>query len=106
MLGTGGELCPKVVKTTSHRQKRVHGLPYHVYSTAELGVKQQRLGNGLPQVVAGYNPDPIQTTLIQSVAQQLVESEMERGDIHTSHRLDVCCQHVKILTSICTETEL
>lgn len=49
-------------------------LPYHVYSSTELWVEQQRQDNWLPQVVTGYYLDPFQTTLIQSVPQQLVQS--------------------------------
>lgn len=67
------------ITTTSTTGDRVPGalrgiLPYHVYSAAELRVEQHRQGNGLPQVVTGYDPDPLQTTLIQSVAQQLVQT--------------------------------
>lgn len=102
------------IKTTSTTGDRVAGalrgvLPYHVYSAAELGVEQHRQGNGLPQVVTGYDPDPLQTTLIQSVAQQLVQTvtvthehrEQRKKTIHSPDKcqfvLLYCCDHVKLI---------
>lgn len=52
-------------------------LPYHIYHSAELWVEQQRRGDGLPKVVTGYDPDPLQTGLIQSIPQQLAQQRAE-----------------------------
>lgn len=85
-------------------------LPYHIYSTAEIRVVQQKQGNGLPQVVTGYDPDPLQTILIQSVPQQLVQPvivtqedvEQRKTQIHRCDISDlvwlysICCGHVKL----------
>lgn len=75
-------------KAWVHVTLREGVLPYHVYSCAQLGVLEQRQGNGLPQVVTGYDPDPVQTVFIQSVPQQLVQSRRETENratlIHSS----------------------
>ena len=70
-------------------------LPNHVYGCAQLGVEQQRQGDGLPQVVAGYDPDPPQLALIQSVAQKLEQpSDGENGDMRKHiHSSNSCCHH-------------
>lgn len=85
MKSRGDRRCHRLMiqqRTTEavhHAHKRI--LPYHVYSTAELRVEQHRQGNGLPQVVTGYDPDPIQATLIQSVPQELIRSvKQEDGE--------------------------
>ena len=39
-------------------------VPYHVYGSPELLVEQHVQANGLPQVIAGYDPDPLQATLV------------------------------------------
>lgn len=86
-----------------HAHERI--LPYHVYSTAELRVEQHRQGNGLPQVVTGYDLDPIQATLIQSVPQELIRSVKQGDGEHRRHGFttglglwfhSICCHPVKL----------
>jgi hypothetical protein len=46
------------------RKASIGDVPYHVYGSSELLVEQHEQANGLPQVIAGYDPDTLQATLV------------------------------------------